>query len=520
MNPREIRQKLANVRMNPFDKLVSYLNPAAGARRLRSRMSLELFGAYQGASKSKRSMKGWTTYDGDADADILLDLPDLRERSRDLVRNNPVASGAIKTKVTNVVGTGLSMQSRIDREKLGLTDDEADRMETDIEREWRLFWETKDVDVARTLTGQMITRQAYQQTKENGDVFVLLPRVRRKNVPYNLKLQLIEADRVCNKNGVLDTERQAGGIKKDQYGAPVEYHILKNHPGNMYGATKMEWQVRKAFGEKTGLRNVIHLYQPTRPGQSRGVPDLAAVIEPLKQLGRYTEAEIMAAVVSGFFTTFIESEQGAGGFDYSNLAGETGQSSGDDDLKLGNGLIMELNPGEKVHDSNPGRPNNSFDPFVTSILRQIGAGLEIPFEILVKHFTASYSAARAALLELWKYVLSERKWLTDNFLKIVYEVWMYEAVASGRIAAPGFFSDPAVRQAYLGCEFTGPAKGQIDELKEVKAASQKVSTGFSTLSRETAELTGGDWEKNHKQQAKERRKRIEDGLIQGDDGNE
>jgi len=474
-------------------------------------MTLELFNSYAGGSKKSRSMKEWNPFGNDADSDILTDLPTLRQRSRDLCRNNPLAGGAIKTKVTNVVGTGLRLQSRIDRDALGFSDDQADAWEAIAERNWRLFWDSKECDICRTLTGADITRMVYQQAKENGDVFVLLPRIKRKNVLYDLHIQIVEADRVCNKNSAADTATMAGGILKDEYGAPVEYHILKNHPGSI--APIMEWEIRPAFGENTGLINVIHLFQPTRPGQSRGVPDLAAVIEPLKQLGRYTDAEIMAAVISGMFTVFIETESGNEGFDYSDIGGETGQGSADKDMKLGNGLILELAKGEKIHDSNPGRPNPNFDPFVQSILRQIGAGLEIPFEILIKHFTASYSAARAALLELWKYVLSERRWLSDNFLRQVYEVFMYEAVAAGRIAAPGFLADPSIRAAYLGCEFVGPSKGQLNELMEVKAAQARVDGGFSTLADETAELTGKDWERNHKQQVKENKRRIEDGLV-------
>jgi lambda family phage portal protein len=506
-----ISNRLPQIKTNLLDKTISIFSPAAGAKRLKARMLLELLGSYTGADKSRRSLKEWSTFGNDANADILPDLETLRERSRDLVRNNALAAGAIKTKVTNVVGTGLRLQARIDREAVGLSDEQADIWESKTEREWRLFWESKDVDAARTLNGNGITRMVYQQTKENGDVFILLPRIKRKGMPYDLTLQVIEADMVCNADSKSDDSELAGGIKRDKYGAPVEYQVLTQHPGS--ADAKQEWQKIPAFGSKTGLRNIIHLYNPTRPGQVRGVPDLAPVIEALKQLGNYTEIELTAAAISGCFTVFIETESGQGGFDYSNLGGETGQSSGDKDIKLGSGLIVELANGEKAHDSNPGRPNSSFDPFVQAILRQIGVALELPFEILIKHFTASYSAARAALLEMWKYVLSERLWLTDNFLKIVYEVWMHEAVASGRLAAPGFFSDPAIKAAYLGCDFIGPTKGQIDELKEVRAAGDRVMAGFSTIAKETAELTGGDWERNHKQQAKERKKRLEDGLI-------
>lgn len=509
---KEVKQSnIPTVRQNLMDRAVGYFSPVRGAKRLQARMALEIFGSYSGASKTRRSLKEWAPDGLDADSDILSDLPNLRQRSRDLCRNNPLAGGAIKTKVTNVVGTGLRLQARIDRDALGLSDEQADSWELVAERNWRLFWDSKECDVARTLTGTDITRMVYQQAKENGDVFILLPRIKRKGVSYDLKLQIVEADRVCNKDSVMDSDTLAGGIKKDEFGAPVEYHILKNHPGSIMPSR--EWHVRKAFGESTGLRNVIHFYNPTRPGQSRGVPDLAAVIEPLKQLGRYTDAEIQSAVISAFFTVFIETENGAGGFDYSNLDGETGQQTADKDVKLGSGLIVELAKGEKVHDSNPGRPNPNFDGFVKSILQQVGVGLELPFEILIKHFTASYSASRAALLELWKYVLSERRSLADNFLKIVYEIFMYEAVAAGRIVAPGFLVDPFIRAAYLGCEFVGTSKGQLNELMEVKASQARVDGGFSTLADETAQLTGKDWDRNHKQQVKERKKRLDDGLI-------
>ena len=469
--------------------------------------------SYDGASKSRRSLSAWSTFGNDPDSDLLMDLPTLRSRSRDLVRNNPIASGAMRTKVTWVVGSGIRLQARLDRQLIGMTEDQADEWETNVEREWRLFWESKNVDLARTLNGCGIVRQAYQQQKENGDAFLVFQRRRRAGVPYELCLQLIEADRIENKDFSQDSELVSGGIQRDTDGAPVAYHVLKTHPGSWI-STKREWITIPAFGAKTGLRNIIHYFQPSRPGQSRGVPDFAPVIEPLKQLGRYSEAELMAAVISGYFTVFIESESGVGSFDYTNMATEVGRSSSDADYKLGNGAIIELAKGEKIHDTNPGRPNQAFDGFVLAMLRQIGVALEIPYEILCKHFTASYSAARAAINEMWKYVMFERQHLTDNLLRLIYEVWMWEAVATGRINAPGFFADPLIRAAYLGSDWIGPAKGQIQEQAEVEAASLRVEKGFSTLQQETIQLTGGNWEQNHAQQVKEHKKRSADGLVQ------
>ena len=90
--------------------------------------------------------------------------------------------------------------------------------------------------------------------------------------------------------------------------------------------------------------------------------------------------------------------------------------AGDDStIELAPGAIVDLNEGEKAHDMNPGRPNTAFDGFVVAICRQIGAALEIPYELLVKNFNASYSASRGALLEAWKMFRMYRTWLANDF---------------------------------------------------------------------------------------------------------
>ena len=98
-----------------------------------------------------------------------------------------------------------------------------------------------------------------------------------------------------------------------------------------------------------------------------------------------------------------------------------------------------------------------------------------------------------------------------------------EAIAKGFIDAPGFFADPFVRAAYLGAEWIGPPRGQIDQLKEIRAAAYRVDLGVSTLEEETAQITGGSWETKHIQRAKEQKLRTEAGLtaiINGGNENE
>jgi len=498
--------KDVNVSGNLVDRVVNYFNPVKGAQRLRARMFEALSGSYIGGSTSRRQTTRWNPLEVDADSNTIYDLSIMRARCRDLVRNTPLATGAVSTTVTNVIGSGLTLQAQLDREILDMTDEQSDAWESIAMREWRLFWETKDVDLTRGLAGPELAELAFRSVLENGDCFALLPRRKRPGSTYSLKVQLVEADRVCNKDNRQNTEKLVQGVEKDEDGAPVQYHIMNRHPNSSIAYTsKAGWTIVPAYSPRTGLRNVLHLCRPLRVGQTRGVPFLAPVIEPLRQIDRYTEAELMAAVISAMFTVFVKTESGDADLSPMAPTSETGGSTTDEDYKMGVGAILHLARNEDISTANPGRPNSSFDPFFLAIVRQIGIALEIPYEVLIKHFTASYSASRAALLEAWKFFLCRRTWFVNNFMQPLYEIFLYEAVAMGRIAAPGFFADPLVRLAYCGAQWIGPSPGQVDPVKEVVAAEKRLDLLLTTHAQETAALTGGDFERNVKQRQKEQK---------------
>ena len=179
---------------------------------------------------------------------------------------------------------------------------------------------------------------------------------------------------------------------------------------------------------------------------------------------------------------------------------------GPNEYSMGPGQINIMQPGEDVTFASPTRPAGGFNNFVEAIAGQIGAALEVPADLLLKSFNASYSASRAALLEAWKAFKMRREWLADDFCRPIYEIWMSEAVARGRIYAPGFFSDPAIHAAYLGSEWLGPSQGQLDPVKEITAEILACSEGFSTHEQSTIRLNGGQWDANVEQLQRENEK--------------
>lgn len=217
------------------------------------------------------------------------------------------------------------------------------------------------------------------------------------------------------------------------------------------------------------------------------------------------EAEVLAAVINGLFTVFIEKESASDDVPFGESIPEEMQVDQEDEnsIELAPGAVIDLGEGEKANMVNPGRPNPNFDPFVIAVLKQIGAALEIPYEILIMAFSSNYSASRAAILEFFKVVKMYRAWFVADFCQPIYEEWLSEAVAKGRIKAPGFFTDPIIKDAYCSAEWTGPSAGQLDPTKEVEAAEKRVQGGYSTREREARELTGTDFYKNIKQRKRE-----------------
>jgi lambda family phage portal protein len=508
-NSVKINGQNVEVPLTVADRLINYFSPAAGAARFQQRARMAInSGAYTSADKSRRANQRGRVRELDADSAIIPDLVSLREESQHMLRNSPIAGAAIATNVTKVVGTGLKVKSQVDRDTLNLAEAAADEWERKAEREFRLATESREIDCGRRLNFAMIQAVAFLKTLEDGDLLVNLPRFARPGSPYKLKLQMIEAARVNNKHRAADTATLCAGVKKDEHGAPEAYQVSSRHPGNYRTARpqEMTWTELKAFDGR-GNPLCLHLIDPTRPDQTRGVPYLAPVVELIKQLGRYTDAEVMAAVVSGMMAVFVTTESGepALGADTTDNPDSTAYDAYDTTgMELGYGSVIGLTPDAKISTVTPGRPNVAFDPFVTAILRQIGARLEIPFELLTKHFTSSYSAARAALEEAADYFLRRRAWLVEMLCQPVYEAVITEAIASGRLQAPGFFADPLVRKAWLGTQWTGDAFAQLDPLKEINAAAKRVELTISTLDEESRRFSGTPWEDKLPQILKER----------------
>lgn len=495
--------------------------PAHTQRRLQAVTPVQ-YGAFSGYGHDGGPMSPmngrWVAVPRSADADTLRSLPRQRAESRELRATNPIATGAIGTNVTRVVGTGLQPVFTPDVDVLGWTDEQAAAWAATTAREFSLWADSTECDWEAQQT--FFERQALvlDSRLTSGDCFTLLPDAggTTPTQPYRLRLQLLEADRVGNPSGTQDTDTVVAGVRRPEGGgAPEAFHVYARHPGGLTAASAAnrlsgDWVERIGA---SGRRRILHHFRPTRPEQTRGQPYLSPVIQTIRELGRFTEAEITAAVINSFFTTFIETPGAGGPAPVFGLAAGQGAGAAGDEIHLGAGAVIGLGPGEKAAFADPKRPNPNAEAFIMGMLKLIGMGLGLPFEVLVKQFNSSFSASKAALLDAWMHFRTERAWLVNSFCQPVVETWLAEAVAIGRISAPGFFADPLVRWAYTRCAWHGDSQGSINPKDEVEAYLRAIEGRLMTAERAEWELFGTNSELTYPKKLREHRRLVRDDML-------
>jgi len=476
-----------------------------------------------GASTKKRSLKGFTGKSASPNEDINWNNFTLRQRGRLMFMSSPIARSAIETQKTKVVGTGLNLHSTIDADLLKMTPDAAKKWQRNTEREWKIWAENREnCDSTGMNTFAGMQQLAVVNLLPNGDIFGVFKRDFKTTPmnPYSLRIHMIEADRICtpydlrlpphgmrtdgiakNGNKIYD------GVEVDKNGKVVAIYICNIYPNQMIrDANKVEWERVQLRSPRTGLLNFVQILDSERPDQYRGVSYLAPVIEPMLNITRYTQSEVIAAMIQSWFTAWIKTDTNPAEFplaeasygddDNPDIPPDRNISDNSMEYEMGPGNVLHLAQNEDVKFGTPSIPTPGFDTFVKVLCKEIGAALNIPYDVLLKEFNASYSASRAALMEAWESFRMRRAMLVERFCQPVYETWLAEAVALGRINAPGFFNDPLIRAAWCKAEWLGPVQGQLDPTKEVKADILAVAHGFKTHEQVTREYGGGDWLEN------------------------
>ena len=478
-----------------IDSVIGVFSPKAAYKRKAFRRAQTMLGSYRGADKT-RLRSSWWPGGGSADEDLLPDLPVLRERSRDLNRNDAHAAGITTTVTSNTVGTGIKPQSRVKTKKLGISDDEATVFQEAAEDNWEKW--CPFADAGSRMDFYEIQNLVDRQILENGEIILLPLMLDGKSRPFSLAFDIVEADRLETPPDKRADKNVRYGVEIGERGEPVAYYIRKTHPGDLTLSRGAERQYMRipAVGD-TGRKNVIHLYWVNRPGQTRGVPFFAPVMNYFKDLADYMEAELVAARVAACFAVFIKKDD-----NYAAALSNTSEtnSKGQRIQELEPGMIDYLGPGEDISAFNPNRPGGQFEPFVDRILRAISTGLNLPYEIVAKDFSkTNYSSARAALLEARRYFMVRQAWLSRKLCQPAWDMLQEEAFLKNQLPAKSFYEK---KSDWCRARWIAPGWQWVDPVKEAKSSEMAIDIGISTLADEAASQ-GKDWEEVLEQRARE-----------------
>lgn len=412
---------------------------------------------YEGAAKTKR-LRTWRTPSTSANAEILMSLEMLRNRSRDLRRNNPFAARAIQGIMTNTVGPGIQTQFR---EPAGNAATNA------AEQDWRSWALTKNFDFDRRYDITGFQRMIMQAVPESGEL-IIRKRIDRKRA-FPMTYQILEADFIDTTKNEAQTDTNNSiiqGVEFDKRGAIVAYWLYEYHPGGFDEG----WRGFRLSSVRVPADQIIHLYRQERPGQVRGVPWLSPAIVRLKNLDDFEDAQLMRQKVAACFTAFVQDISA----DSVNEEAEAEKEMGP---KIEPAQIEFLPPGKTVTFADPPESPN-FDAFTKNVLRSVAAGIGVSYEVLTGDLSqVNFSSARMGWLEFMRNLQVWRQDLImDRFLDVVVEDFQQMSLVMGK----DFTKFSAMH--------TPPRREMIDPQSETAAIVNSIRAGISTLTEELLAL--------------------------------
>ena len=373
--------------MNAIDRAIGWLDPVRGMRRVAARRALDMHErAYDAARRDQRTMS-WKATGDSANAEIGTNEEIVRNRSRDLKRNNGYAGQIVDTVTDHVVGTGIVGAPT------GLKGRNAKR----VAQGWSEWGEVCDFDGDHDINGLMWS--AVNGMNESGASIV---RFRRQ--PFDasatvapLQLQVMEPDFIDVTRTSLLTRSGAlidRGIEYDEQGRKVAYWLYPAHPGDV-----ASFRARSLESTRVPASEIVYLYNKMRPGQDRGMPLLAPAVMTLRDLRGYFDAELVRKRIESCLAGFI----------YTPNAGDNSFSLGTDPAtgeemkrkygklveKFEPGLMTRLFPGEDIRIASPANSQGVAE-FAELYLREAAAAAGVMYEQATGDFSkVNYSSWRA-----------------------------------------------------------------------------------------------------------------------------
>jgi lambda family phage portal protein len=452
----------------------------------------------------------------------------LRSNARRAMAENVQARSIVERKADSVADKGLCLDSIPKADILGITEEKASEWARNVENRFNLWCNSQKQNRSGTMNFYQAQRLYQIFHNRDGESFTRLYYSSDRELLNPLQFEYIDPDQIredaftSSYGGPLTKD----GINRNSKGEEVSYKIWVRDPKNM---ERLEERTIPAKGPKSKRAFMLHGYIPEYAGQGRGFSPLAHALQEFMQLTDFTLAQIKKAINQSNLVLFvqpskdqpatdvfetIQTNRGAGPATEARFASRP--NAADDSTILdaantrpinfqelpevtftdpGSTYVGNLNAGEKLEGFKDTAPSASFGEFVKTFTAQLAASLSIPIEVVLMQFNQNYSASRAALILFWRVVERFRKEMESDFLNPIFEAWLSEEIAGGRIQAPGW-NNPILKAAWLNANWIGAPLPSIDPAKTAKADEIYVNMGAQTRSSVARNLNGSDFSSN------------------------
>jgi len=457
---------------------------------------------YEAGSFNARTM-GWRAPTVSPNSAILYSLAALRDRSRQAVRNNGFAKGIIDKLVTNIVGTGIKPLSKAA---------DADFRKA-VQALWLQWTDFSDADGVLDWYGQQA--QAVRCWLEAGEVFVRLrQRLPEDGLPVPLQVQVLEPE-MCpyTYNGTRGANKIRAGIEFDPVGRRAAYYFYASQPGAL-----LDWNVTDL--RRIPAESVIHLFDPLRAGQIRGLPHLTQALIKLYELDKFDDAALLRQQIANLFAGFVKrpADGGSDVHPLTGLAADATTAEGRPVLSLEPGIFQELSPGEEVEFSDPPDPPSTYPSFMRQQLMSISAATGVPYEVLTGDMAGlNDRVMRVVLHEFRRMIISRQHHIVAfQLCRTVWGAWLDRVVLSGALPIPAaaYAVDP---RPWSAVKWMPQGWPYIHPVQDVTATKDAIRAGFTSRSAAVSEQ-GEDSEVIDAEQAADNERADELGLIYESDG--
>jgi lambda family phage portal protein len=464
---------------NALDRLIGYVSPERGAARARARQAIRV---YEGADRGRRGA-AWQATGSSANGELQNALAPLRDRSRDLARNNPWASRMLDIMSSHIVGNGI----------VPVSNTGSDKIDNRVNSLWEDF--VDQADVTGCLSFYAMQDLAVRSMIESGDVAGrFIDTELRDSTAVPFQIQLLESDFIdASREGLfaLAADDKAVGVKRSRLGVGLgDYDrwlglwLYQRHPGEAASIA----DVRNSYTSQFVTRDdLFHMFKRERPGQVRGVSWFAPILMTARDLADILDAANVKARVEACFAGFITNSD-----ESMPLLEDNGSLStipGAIVSSLEPGMLKELRSGQDIKFAAP-TSTSQLDTILINNLQAMAAGVGCTYDQATGDLRqANYSSLRAGKIEFWRLVgRMQRHVVIPQFCQPVWDRFIDRAVLAGRLP------DRGKRGGYRP-RWVVPAKEMIDPKKDFDATKNLVRSGAMTPQDFIASF-GGDWRTN------------------------